>query len=146
MGKGENAGYQHFLLFPQWFQNPSLWIVWLREKIDMSAALQLVFRCDQNHVAPIFVIIVMYKWQEKYVTRCYSHTSKAVHVTRRLFVKQSCPPTATLRQEVAQVINWYKKNWLGNIDIITGKNKVIVSNINRWISVLNLKDLGKFCL
>ena len=22
--KGENAGYQHFLLFPQWFQKPSL--------------------------------------------------------------------------------------------------------------------------
>ena len=23
VGKGENAGYQHFLLFPQWFQKPS---------------------------------------------------------------------------------------------------------------------------
>ena len=23
VGKGENAGYQHFLLFPQCFQNPS---------------------------------------------------------------------------------------------------------------------------
>ena len=35
VGKGENAGYQHFLLFPQCFQNPSVsellkvWIVWL---------------------------------------------------------------------------------------------------------------------
>ena len=34
VGKGENAGYQHFLLFPQCFQKPShsvslkLWIVW----------------------------------------------------------------------------------------------------------------------
>ena len=24
VGKGENAGYQHFLLFPQCFQNPSI--------------------------------------------------------------------------------------------------------------------------
>ena len=24
VGKGENAGYQHFLLFPQGFQKPSL--------------------------------------------------------------------------------------------------------------------------
>ena len=24
VGKGENAGYQHFLLFPQWFQKFSL--------------------------------------------------------------------------------------------------------------------------
>ena len=24
VGKGENAGYQHFLLFPQCFPNPSL--------------------------------------------------------------------------------------------------------------------------
>ena len=23
VGKGENAGYQHFLLFPQWFQKAS---------------------------------------------------------------------------------------------------------------------------
>ena len=34
VGKGENAGYQHFLLCPQCFQMPSLsglltvWIVW----------------------------------------------------------------------------------------------------------------------
>ena len=30
MGKGENAGYQHFLLFPQCFQKLSfqVWIVW----------------------------------------------------------------------------------------------------------------------
>ena len=28
VGKGENAGYQHFLLFPQCFQNPSfIWVV-----------------------------------------------------------------------------------------------------------------------
>ena len=38
VGKGENAGYQHFLLFPQCFQKPSsLWslkvgIVWYRVK------------------------------------------------------------------------------------------------------------------
>ena len=36
VGKGENAGYQHFLLFPQCFQKPSVsgslkvWIVWQR--------------------------------------------------------------------------------------------------------------------
>ena len=40
-------------------------------------------------------------------------------------------PTATLIQEVAQFINWYQKNWWGNIDIISGKNKVIISNIDR---------------
>ena len=40
-------------------------------------------------------------------------------------------PTATLIQEVAQFINWYQKNWLANIDVISEKNKVIVSNINR---------------
>ena len=34
MGKGENAGYRHFLLFPQCFLKPSflgllkVWIVW----------------------------------------------------------------------------------------------------------------------
>ena len=37
-GKGENAGYQHFLLFPHCFPEPSylaslkIWIVWLRVK------------------------------------------------------------------------------------------------------------------
>ena len=27
-GKGENAGYQHFLLFPQWFHKTSLFMSW----------------------------------------------------------------------------------------------------------------------
>ena len=39
VGKGENAGYQHFLLFPQYFQKPShlgslkVGIVWERVKL-----------------------------------------------------------------------------------------------------------------
>ena len=46
VGKGDNAGYHHFLLFLQCFQKPSLsgslkvWIVWLRVKVyfyDYSA-------------------------------------------------------------------------------------------------------------
>ena len=39
VGKEENAGYQHFLLFPQCFPEPSLgsfkvWIVWYRVNVD----------------------------------------------------------------------------------------------------------------
>ena len=40
MGKGENAGYQHFLIFPQYFQKASLIgslkvvTVWYRVKTD----------------------------------------------------------------------------------------------------------------
>ena len=39
VGKGENAGYQHFLLFPQYFPKPpflgslKVGIVWIRYKI-----------------------------------------------------------------------------------------------------------------
>ena len=41
VGKEENAGYQHFLLFPQCFQKPSLGflkvgIVWQRVKIHQD--------------------------------------------------------------------------------------------------------------
>ena len=38
LGKGESAGYQHFLLFPECFQKPpslrslKAWIVWYRVK------------------------------------------------------------------------------------------------------------------
>ena len=38
VGKGENAGYQHFLIIPQCFRRPSfvgprkLWMVWERVK------------------------------------------------------------------------------------------------------------------
>ena len=41
-GKGENAGYQHFLLFPQCFPKPSSFrlfkvrIVWSRVKHELS--------------------------------------------------------------------------------------------------------------
>ena len=51
MGKGENAGYQHFLLFPQCFQkffvsrSLELGIVWYRIKPFPKQAL--VFRCLQ---------------------------------------------------------------------------------------------------
>ena len=40
VGKGENAGCQHFLLFPQWFQNGfypgslKVGIMWQRLKVD----------------------------------------------------------------------------------------------------------------
>ena len=43
VGKRENAGYQHFLLFPQCFQKPSCpWslkvrIVWQRVKLDSAS-------------------------------------------------------------------------------------------------------------
>ena len=42
VGKGENAGYQHYLLFPQCFQKASfsgllkVGIVWLRVKDNLS--------------------------------------------------------------------------------------------------------------
>ena len=47
VGKGENAGYQHFLLFPQCFQKVSfsskvlkVWIVW--ERVNFAGALLVV--------------------------------------------------------------------------------------------------------
>ena len=40
------------------------------------------------------------------------------------------PPYCQLIQEVAQFINRYQKNWLGNIYVISEKNKVIESNID----------------
>ena len=48
-GKGENAGYQHFLLFPQCFQNASflgslkVGIVWLRFKYFVRIFRAYVF-------------------------------------------------------------------------------------------------------
>ena len=43
VGKGENAGYQHFLLFPQSFQKPELnaRIVWERNKNDYKFIVTL---------------------------------------------------------------------------------------------------------
>ena len=41
VGKGENAGYQHFLLFPQCFQKPSslkVETVWQKVKPHLSSA------------------------------------------------------------------------------------------------------------
>ena len=49
VGKGENAGYQHFLLFPQCFQNVffgGLWtsrILW--ERVKLSGAWKIRFIC-----------------------------------------------------------------------------------------------------
>ena len=49
VGKGENAGYQHFLLFPQCFQKPSssgslnVRVVWLRVEI-LDGYLNLLHR------------------------------------------------------------------------------------------------------
>ena len=49
VGKGENAGYQHFLLFPQCFLKPyslgssKAWIVWLRAKsLDNKVFISLL--------------------------------------------------------------------------------------------------------
>ena len=45
VGKEENAGYQHFLLFQQWFQKASssgslkVWIVWERGLLNQQANL-----------------------------------------------------------------------------------------------------------
>ena len=47
VGKGENAGYEHFFLFPKCFQKDSssgsvkVGIVWYRVKLHSSCCLQL---------------------------------------------------------------------------------------------------------
>ena len=57
MGKGENAGYQHFLLFPQYFQKASfsgllkVGIVCLRVKV-LSERQQVIIRLASLGMEP----------------------------------------------------------------------------------------------
>ena len=52
VGKGENAGYQHFLLFPQYFQKASLsgllkvWILWERVRAPFATIAVFVAFVD----------------------------------------------------------------------------------------------------
>ena len=64
VGKGENAGYQHFLLFPQCFQKPFLsgsfkvWIVW--KKVKSSFALTKI------SMQPFVIFVVICKaWKKE---------------------------------------------------------------------------------
>ena len=56
MGKGENAGYQHFLLFLQCFQKASyskllkVGIVWQRVKTEMISVLVIRSRTSPTRV------------------------------------------------------------------------------------------------
>ena len=72
VGKGENAGYQHFLPFPQCFQKPSLsgslkvGIVWERVKPCENETVKSIYSCQpastvQTSIGNFFFIFFMSK-------------------------------------------------------------------------------------
>ena len=62
VGKGENAGYQHFLLFPQCFQRLSfsgplkVGVVWYKVKADNFACLMCTCTHKKNKSQEVVIL------------------------------------------------------------------------------------------
>ena len=66
VGRGENAGYQHFLLFPQCFQKTFLmhrlkWVNSLEKILNHSSWLKLISNCSFLHSISLVALLHIYQ-------------------------------------------------------------------------------------